>query len=152
MNKYHFECREFGVSDQGIHLLRSGFNYETIEFNNLESLTIERGKELNNWPLVLSIGIAFLSFALYYLMRLYDVFFDPENRVTSIFVEEILVPIFPLLLGAYCIYSSLKNGIVMRTRTVQDKTNKFTLREFEKAVNYCHSKIFSRKNYQRRLD
>ena len=73
MDNYYFESREFGVSDKGIHLLRSGFNYETIEFSQVDSLTIGRGKELNNWLAILVIGLALLTAAAYYVLRAFDV-------------------------------------------------------------------------------
>ena len=129
MNKFYFESREFGVSDNGIHLLRSGFNYETIEFNQVDTLTIERGKELNNWLAILVIGLALLSFAGYYSLGLLNIFGDSEVRV--IYIEEILVPLGPFLLGSYCTYTSLRNSTVLRVRTIKNKSGKFSLREFE---------------------
>jgi hypothetical protein len=130
MDEYHFETREFGVSDDGIHLLRSRFNYETIKFDEVDSLTIEKGKELNNWLIILLIGLALVSFSVYYSWRLVDVIGNAEVNVISI--EEILVPLIPFMLGGYCLYSSTRNGIILRIRTVKDKMDKFPLKEFER--------------------
>ena len=130
MNNYYFETREFGVSDIGIHLLRSRFNYETVEFNQLDNVTIERGKELNNWVAILIIGLSLFSFSIYYSLKLFNVV--NSNEVNVIYVEHILVPLIPFMLGGYCLYSSTRNGVVLRIRTIKNKTNKFPLKELEK--------------------
>lgn len=129
MTNYHFETKEFGISDTGIHLLRSRFNYETIEFTQLESLRVEKGKELNNWVVVLIIGLALVSFGVYYCLRMYDILDTGAVRVVNI--EELLVPLLPLLMGGYCVYSSTRNGIILRVRTVKGKAEKFPLKELE---------------------
>jgi large-conductance mechanosensitive channel len=130
MNEYYFETQEFGISDDGIHLLRSRYNYKTINFSNLESVTIEKGKELNNWIIILIVGVLFVSFSIYYTVRLYQVITNHEVNVISF--GEILVPLIPLMLGAYCIYSSIKNGTILRTKTTQQETDKFPLSKLEK--------------------
>jgi hypothetical protein len=130
MNNYYFETKEFGVSDNGIHLLRSRFNYETIEFNQVANLTIERGKELNNWLAILLVGLALISFSAYYIVRLFSIIDNDEVNV--IYIEQILVPLIPLMIGGYCLYSSTRNGTILRLRTTKNKTDKFPLKEFEK--------------------
>ena len=130
MSNYHFETREFGVSDNGIHLLRSKFNYETIEFNQVDTLTIEKGKELNNWIVILIIGLALVSFSAWYSLRLFNII--DNHEVNVIYIEEILVPLIPLMLGGYCLYSSTRNGTILRIRTIKNKADKFPLKEIEK--------------------
>lgn len=130
MTNYYFETREFGVTDKGIHLLRSRFNYETIEFKEIDTISIERGKELNNWIAILIIGLAFVSFSVWYSVRLYIVL--NNNEVAVISIEEILVPLIPFMLGAYCLYSSTRNGPILRVRTIKNKSEKFPLKELEK--------------------
>lgn len=129
MSKYHFETREFGISDQGIHLLRSRYNYKTIDFNQVAKITIERGKELNNWIAILVLGIALTSFALYYAVGMFSFLTDGIRGMVSI--QEIVVPVIPFLMGAYCLYSSTRNGIVMRIRTIEDKHERFPLKELD---------------------
>ena len=130
MTNYHFEAREFGVSDRGIHLLRSRFNYETIEFNQVDSLTIEKGKELNNWIAILTIGLALVSFSVWYSLRLFNII--DNNEVNVIYIEEILVPLIPFMLGGYCLYSSTRTGKILRVKTTKNRTHKFPLKELEK--------------------
>jgi hypothetical protein len=129
MINYFFETREFGVSDVGIHLLRSRFNYQTIEFNQIDSLTIERGKELNNWIAILIIGLALVTFSVYYSLRLFNII--DNNEVKVIYIEEILIPLIPFMLGGYCLYSSTRNGTILRIRTINNGANKFPLKELE---------------------
>ncbi|MFZ6008724.1 MAG: hypothetical protein ACOYXT_00130 [Bacteroidota bacterium] len=131
MTSYYFETREFGISDGGIHLLRSRFNYETIEFKEIDNLTIERGKELNNWVLIFTIGLALVSFSLYYSLRLFNII--DNNEANVIYIEQILIPLIPVMLGGYCLYSSTRNGTVLRIRTIKNKTDKFPLKELEKS-------------------
>lgn len=130
MTNYYFETREFGVTDKGIHLLRSRFNYETIEFKEIDTISIERGKELNNWIAILIIGLAFVSFSVWYSVRLYIVL--NNNEVAVISIEKILVPLIPFMLGGYCLYSSTRNGPILRVRTIKNKAEKFPLKELEK--------------------
>lgn len=129
MNEYNFETREFGLSDKGIHLLRSRFNYETIEFSHIDTVTIEKGKELNNWFVILVIGLGLLAFAAYYSWRIFQIIVNREVSVIS--MEEVLVPLIPFMLGGYCVYSSTRNGTIMRVRTRKYATNKFPLKEIE---------------------
>jgi len=131
MNQYVYETTEFGLSDQGIHLLRSRFNYETIPFADIETATIEKGKELNHWIAILSFGIILVAIALFYILRAMHVVGNHEVRV--IYIEQIVIPVIPLLLGGYCLYSSTRNGIVLRIKTASNKNEKFPLKEIEKA-------------------
>jgi hypothetical protein len=130
MTNYYFETREFGISDNGIHLLRSRFNYETVQFDQVDCLTIEKGKELNNWIVILIIGLGLVAFSLYYSLRLFNII--DNNEVNVIYIEEILVPLIPFMLGGYCLYSSTRNGKILRLKTIKNKTDKFPLRELEK--------------------
>jgi hypothetical protein len=60
---YKFEAEQFGVSDDSIHLLRNRFNYQTINFKEIDSVTIKTGKDLKNWVIVL-LYIVFICFSL----------------------------------------------------------------------------------------
>jgi hypothetical protein len=62
MAYYNFQTEEFGVSESGIHLLRSGFNYKTITLSEIDRIRIERAKEIHNWWLVFIIGSALIGF------------------------------------------------------------------------------------------
>lgn len=112
MKHYKFYTKEFGISDTGIHLLRSSFNYRTINFKDITSLEIVRGKLIRNWIFVFIFGISLLAFSIYYAYVLIDVLNDPSIR--RIYIEELMVPVLPALLGGLCIYSSSRKGIVIK--------------------------------------
>jgi len=127
---YKFETREFGISEEGVHFLRNRYNYKTVEFNKIEKLIIERGKELNNWLLILIIGLILTSFALFYSIKLFQLF--NSNEVSRIYIEEILIPVLPLMLGVYCLYASTKNCTILRLITIDKKGKKFPMKEIER--------------------
>lgn len=149
MTKYYFETREFGLSDKGIHLLRSRFNYETFEYSDIDILTIEKGKELNNWLVILIIGLSMISFAIWYSLRLFNIIDNDEVNV--IYIEEILVPLIPFMLGIYCLYSSTKNGTIVRIKTAKNKTEKLSLREIEKLDKLEEFKNLLKEKLQTRI-
>jgi hypothetical protein len=150
MSKYYHETREFGVSDQGIHLLRSRYNYKTYDFNNVAKVIIERGKELNNWIAILVLGLALVSFALYYAVGMVELLTDyVRDRIS---IQEILVPLIPFLMGAYCLYSSTRNGTIMRVSTAEGKSERFPLKELEEKHELTSFKqLLKEKWEQRRL-
>ncbi|MBL0743885.1 hypothetical protein [Chryseolinea lacunae] len=127
---YAFETDLFAVSDNGIHLLRSGYNYETIPFAKVTSARIARGKELHNWGIVLAIGLALLAFAVYYVLRMVIVVGNDE--VDRIYIEAIVVPVIPAMLGAYCVYSSMRQGLLLTIGTTAGKKHKLPLGELVK--------------------
>jgi hypothetical protein len=130
MSEYSFETREFGTSETGIHLLRSRFNYETIPFVEIETLTIEKGKELNNWLAVLIFGIVLVSGSIYYALRIFNIIDNHEANV--IYIEQLIVPLIPLMIGGYCIYSSTRTGTILRLKSLRGKSDKFPLIDLEK--------------------
>lgn len=116
MTKYNFEVEQFGVSETGIHLLRNRFNYETINFEDILEISIERGRQVNNWLLVLILGITFLAGALAYLVQaVYEYLYG--HTVKMFYIEQFVVPIIPIFLGTYMIINALKTGINVRITT-----------------------------------
>jgi hypothetical protein len=73
MGQYYFRTKEFGVTDKGIHLLRGGFNYETIAFAQIHKLEIRRGKELNNWFAILVIGLILFTPGIYFAISVINI-------------------------------------------------------------------------------
>lgn len=130
MTDYFLQTREFGLSEKGIHLLRSGFNYETIDYNDIRELTIRRDKEANNWVLLLIIGVLMLMFSIWYSFRLFGVLENGEVKV--IHIEELIVPVLPCLFGLIFIYSSTRNGTIMSLTTTSGKRKRLSLGELEK--------------------
>lgn len=103
---YKFETEEFGLSDVGIHYLRNRYNYKTINYEVIESIEIKKGNDLRNWLWVLFIGLALLSFVIYDLISIYLLLNSDSTYV--IYIERLLIPLIPLLLGVYSIVISLR--------------------------------------------
>lgn len=149
MNNYLLETREFGVSDKGIHLLRSRFNYLTIDYNDIDELVIEKGKELNNWVLLLVIGLGLLLFSFWYCFRLFEIL--DGSGLTVIYIEEIIVPVIPFLAGVYFTYSSTRNSTIMKIKTKGTWYKKLSLANLEKDKNVNKLTSILRDNIQGRL-
>ena len=111
-SNYTFETPEFGLSDSGLHLLRSGYNYQTIDYNDIREATLKRAVAVKNGLLVLAIGLALIVVAVYQAAHVYNLFTAPEAH--TVYIESIALPVLPLLLGNYCIYVSLKKTTVLQ--------------------------------------
>jgi hypothetical protein len=128
MTNYLFQTSEFGVSDKGIHLLRSGFNYETIHWKEIDAAKIEKGRELRNWLLVFILGAALLALGLYLSYRTVDVLgTDPHPERLVKMLQFTLIP----FIGAYFVYTSLRTGALLRI-SYQNKRDTFLLKELAK--------------------
>lgn len=114
MSNYTFETGRFALSDEGIHLLRSGYNYKTLAYPDIRKAILKKGVAIKNWLLVLLLGIGLISFAVYQAAHLYHLFMDPNTHTVSI--ESILLPVLPLILGNYCIYVSLKRTTILKVK------------------------------------
>ena len=121
---YLFETNEFGLSNDSFHLLRSGYNFKTYSNKDIGSLSIENGKQINNWILVL------IAFAIFYSVKLFHIMNDDQSR--TIYVEQIVIPVLPFLVGMYCIYASFKKGPVIRVQLRNGRTIGFPLSKVKK--------------------
>ena len=144
MSNYDFESTDFALSDKGIHLLRNGYNYKTIEYNMVDKATIKKGAEIKNVVLCLVIGICLLGFAILQTRHMINIFNDPT--VTTIYIEAIVLPVLPGLVGIYLVYIAVKKGIVLIIET-GSKKYKLRLRDFikdntkEKVIKYLTAKL-----------
>ncbi len=130
MGTYKFETDQFGITDKGIHLLRSRFNYQTIEFDTVDEIILEKGKQIANWFVAFIIGIVFFFGGSYLIGKVFHTFlFVNTHHVFS--PEQILLPILPMFLGAYAIYFSLKVGFVLKI-SVKDRTRSLPIEQLKK--------------------
>ncbi|MDB5249078.1 MAG: hypothetical protein JWQ40_3472 [Segetibacter sp.] len=67
MNSYKFETAQLGISEPGIHLLRSVYNYQTIPFESIDTIVIKTGRQIRKWLLSLIFGIVLVSTGFYFL-------------------------------------------------------------------------------------
>jgi hypothetical protein len=75
-----------------VHFVHIGsrFNYKTYENDEIEELTIEKGRQINNWLIVLIFGFSLTLFSFYYSIKLYEYQMNGENG--NICIEEIIIP------------------------------------------------------------
>lgn len=144
MKKYYFVTSGFGLSDNGFHYLRSGYNYETIDYSEIKEIVIERDKELNNWFFIFMVGLILLMFSIYYFLRLLNLidYKEAEYVKNVIYIEEIILPVLPFLFGIYCVYSSLKTNTMLKMKTVKGKRTKYSLKEVEQSNALPSLKLF----------
>lgn len=117
-NSTLFTHKNFLLKQDGIHLLRNGFDYKTIIKSDMVEVSIERGPQVKNWPILLTMGIGFISFSLYYVIRFIDVLMNTDE---IIWIEQFVIPIIPLALGIVCVYNSIRRGDIL---TCKIKTGK----------------------------
>jgi len=141
MSQYQYQFGDFALSDSGVHLLRSRFNYKTLRYDEITDATIKRTTEIKNAAVILVFGIALVGFAFFQGRMVIGLFNDPE--VGHIYIESIVLPIIPAFLGIYCIYIGLRKGPVL---ILEEGGRKYKLRlrsavkkgvadEFERYLN-----------------
>jgi hypothetical protein len=126
MSTYDFELTDFALSNNGIHLLRNRFNFKTIGFHDVDSIILKKGAETKNIVLCLVIGISLLIFAFFQAIGMYESINDPT--VNRIYIEELILPFLPALIGGYCIYISLKKAPILYVKSGKE-THRLRLKE-----------------------
>jgi hypothetical protein len=111
--KYTFATDQFGVNEAGVHLLRSRYCYKTIPYATVDNITITKGKPIKNWLILLAFGTACLLFSVYYALVIIDFFETGSGRI---YIEEIVVPVIPALMGGFAILAALKTAPIAVVR------------------------------------
>ena len=132
---YLFQSRYFAISELGIHLLRSGYNYNTVTYPEISGLEVRKGHELKNWIIVMIFGILLTGYALFDIFQIYQLF--NNSIIYRMHVVRMIIPILPISLGVYSIWiSSRKSWILLvKSKHVQhlslkEYVEKNTLNEF----------------------
>lgn len=139
---YTYEAERFAVSENGLHLLRNRFNYETIAWNTIETVEVRNGKDLRNWLWVLCVGVALAGYAIYDIFYILFIFNDPNTH--KIYAERLVLPVIPLALGLYSIFIALRNTRVMVIKGTT-KTYSLSLRYLIKSNQYSEFISFMQK-------
>jgi len=126
MKHFRFSTKDFAVSDHGVHLLISNFNYKTINYKDITSLDIGLGKLMRNWGMVCAIGICLIVFSIYFPFLLADNLHNADSK--EVYIEELLVPVLTGSLGVLCIYFSSRRGVIMKI-SYNGKKTKVSLEE-----------------------
>jgi hypothetical protein len=143
MSRYDFEATDFALSKSGIHLLRDRYNYKTIEYKEVNKATIKRAPEINNYLVILIFGIALIAFAVKVTVGIIRLLKSPDVEV--IYIEHIVLPVIPGLLGFYMLWNALRRGPVLFIETNTSK-HKLRLREFKKNNNVVKLLTYLRSN------
>ena len=147
MNTYDFESTDFALSMQGVHLLRSGFSYKTIDYPDIDKATIKRTREIKNVTLSMTFGFLLLGFAILQTLYVINIFNDPN--VHTIYIESIILPLFPGLVGIYLTYIANKKGLILIIETGH-KCQKLRLGDFvkNKTTNQLRNYLNTRLSYR----
>jgi hypothetical protein len=129
MLPYHFQSEDFALSEDGIHLLRNKFNFKTISYDQVTNATMQKAVEIKRPMVILVAGILMLVFAVKQILWVFWMFNNPHE--SRIYIESIVVPVIPGLLGIYCVYSAIRKGPVL-TVAADKATYKLRLRAIEK--------------------
>ncbi len=127
MAKYSFATDEIGVSDEGIHLLRSGYNYETIPYAEISRVRICRGREVNNWFLLFTIGLVVLVAGIILTYLVAQVLYEGHGRRRYHLGFVAFLP----FIGGFFVYNSLKTGVIIEI-DYTIKTRRFPLSSLNK--------------------
>lgn len=138
MPDYKFHDNHLGLSDEGIHLLRNGYNYKTLNYGEVGRVEIKKGNALKNRSVLLIAGLGMIGFSVYFVFRFIGLFNSGEHFRISI--EEILIPLFPFLLGNYCLYAIAKKETILAINS--PKKLKFSLSSFEKSGDLASLKAY----------
>jgi hypothetical protein len=144
MVKYDIETTDFALSPDGVHLLRNRFNFKTLPYHELDRIILKRGVEIKNATVTLILGVMLTLFAVYQCKWVIDIF--NNSRIHRISIESIVVIIFPMLLGVYCIFVALKKAPILQ---VKGKSTVYKLRlkevvkrnETLQLIQYLQSKL-----------
>lgn len=139
MAQYLFTTDDFAISETGIHLLRSRFNYRTVPFHEIKSMRITKGKETHNWWLVLIIGSIMIWFGVYLSVGAIKVLFwgNPTPRQAGI-IYLLFIPV----IGAYFVYRALETGPLLRIECLNGEKRNLRLRQLMK-----ENKLDALRNY-----
>lgn len=133
-DQYIFKDPYFGVSEDGIHLLRNGYNYKTIGFHEIRLIEFKRGRSIKNWWGLLLFGLFLFSIGIYSAYALVHFFSDDEGG--HIYIEEILIPFFPILIGGLALYKALIQERIIVIWLLSDKNLVFSIKALEKGGKF----------------
>lgn len=141
MKSYNFQTSEFGVSENGIHFLRSGFNYKTIDFAEINRIQIQKGKELHNWWVIFIIGAVLIGLGVYLSIGIIEMFV--EGNVAPRNAKMIFLLLIPVA-GGYFVYNSLQTGLILKIDSSKGERNMFPLKEIIRDKKLTEFKTYLR--------
>lgn len=144
MADYKFETDQFGITENKIYLLRSRFNYETIDFGVVDKIVIANGRQVNNWVVIFLMGLLLVGFGLFTAIKvIYEFFF--ANNFTHFYMEQFLIPVLPLFVGVFSLYFSLKIAPVV-TIVFNNRAKRLPIEQLKKLNKLSEFIEFLEKN------
>ncbi|MFK8009836.1 MAG: hypothetical protein AB8H03_26010 [Saprospiraceae bacterium] len=143
-NKYLFQEEYFGLSETGLYLLRNRFEYDSFSFNEINQVTLKKGKAIKNWLILLIFGLAFFVFG-FFMGKGVIAFFQSDTK-RKIDILEIISPFFFMLTGGYSIFKSLQIEEILSFE-IKGKEYKFSTKQLsdegllEKVISHLSDKI-----------
>lgn len=125
---YKYTAEKFGINNKGLHLLRNKFNFKSYKLTDINEIRINRGFDLKRWFITLTFGLILLAFALFDSFKIISIVRNPEG---VIYIERLLIPLFPFALGLYSLLISLRKATIM-TALLNGKKHHFSLRQLDK--------------------
>ncbi|MBD2721824.1 hypothetical protein [Hymenobacter armeniacus] len=114
MSQYAFETPEFGLDEQGLHRLRSRFAFEHIGYSELREANVTRGKSVQNWVVLLVVGLLCLGFSVFTANRLLMFLLYGRGHF---YVETLVTPLIPGAIGIAAIWQALRVTDILVVRT-----------------------------------
>ncbi len=136
---YKFKTEQFGLTDKGIHFLRNGYNYQTIEYSQINYAEISKGKELNNWFIIFLIGVILIIPAIFITIPIVEAFQKGDMSGRQI---RIVLLFFIPVVGGYFVYSSLQSGTILSIHYGPDKKSRYSLNQILKRNEMKDFKLF----------
>jgi hypothetical protein len=113
MTAYAFETPEFGLDEQGLYRLRSRFAFEHFAYADLTEATVTRGKSVQNWALLLVVGLCCLGFSLFTAYRLALFLLYGHGHF---YVQTIATPFIPGAIGLAAVWQALHVTDILAVR------------------------------------
>lgn len=124
--KYLFQEEYFGLSETGLHLLRNRFEYDYFSFDQIDQITLKKGKAIKNWLVLLIFGLTFFVFG-FFMGKGVLSFFQSDAK-GKIELLEVVSPFFFMLIGGYTIFKSLQIEEILSFR-IKGKDHKFSTKQ-----------------------
>ncbi|UOQ73720.1 hypothetical protein [Hymenobacter cellulosilyticus] len=117
------------MDEHSIYFLRNRFRYASLPLREA-TLYVQRGADIRNWRLMLAFGLGLIGFGLWYAGLI--VAFFRSDAGGRIYIEEIVVPVIPVLLGIFAVVMALRRGPVLRVQEASGASRTVSLRAVEK--------------------
>lgn len=142
MGQIEFVYRDkyFGISSEGLHLMRNGYNYKTIAKEDIKSIRIGVGRSIRNWIILLILGLLMISGSIGYLFYGFTI-------AEEIYREAIAGCGILVFLGIYCLYLSIRTEEVIEF-SINGKKEAFATKEIKESNKYETLRNFLELNYQ----